>query len=69
MMKLGRLYLKKGTPNDDAEGFKWLNRAYDAPNRNLEAGAYVGDCYLSGKEQNKMCRKPKRSSCRWLTRT
>ena len=49
MMKLGRLYLKKGTPNDDAEGFKWLNRAYKAPNRNLEAGAYVGDCYLSGK--------------------
>jgi TPR repeat protein/predicted Ser/Thr protein kinase len=49
MMKLGRLYLKKGTPNDDVEGFKWLNRAYDAPNRNLEAGAYVGDCYLSGR--------------------
>src|SRR5271157_374984 len=49
MMKLGRLYLKKGTPNDDAEGFNWLNRAYNAPNRNLEAGAYVGDCYLSGR--------------------
>src|SRR5580704_4105191 len=49
MMRLGRLYLKKGTPNDDVEGFNWLNRAYDAPNRNLEAGAYVGDCYLSGR--------------------
>src|SRR5271165_1878748 len=49
MMKLGRPYLKKGTPNDDAEGFNWLNRAYNAPNRNLEAGAYVGDCYLSGR--------------------
>jgi TPR repeat protein/chaperone required for assembly of F1-ATPase len=49
MMKLGRLYLKKGTPSDDAEGFQWLNRAYNAPNRNLEAGAYVGDCYLSGR--------------------
>jgi TPR repeat protein len=48
MMKLGRLYLKKRTPEDDAEGFKWLNRAYNAPNRNLEAGAYIGDCYLSG---------------------
>jgi serine/threonine protein kinase/TPR repeat protein len=49
MMKLGRLYLKKGTPSDDVEGFQWLNRAYNAPNRNLEAGAYVGDCYLSGR--------------------
>jgi TPR repeat protein len=41
--------LKKGTPNDDAEGFNWLNRAYNPPNRKLEAGAYVADCYLSGK--------------------
>ena len=49
MMKVGRLYLRKGTSNDDVEGFGWLNRAYDAPNRNLEAGAYIGDCYLSGK--------------------
>jgi serine/threonine protein kinase/TPR repeat protein len=49
MMKLGRLYLKKGTAADDAEGFQWLNRAYNAPNRNLEAGAYIGDCYLSGR--------------------
>jgi TPR repeat protein len=49
MMKLGLLYLKKGTPKDDAEGFNWLNRAYNAPNRNLEAGAYVADCYLSGR--------------------
>src|SRR6202521_868206 len=49
MTKLGLLYLKKGTPNDDAEGFNWLNRAYNAPNRNLEAGAYVADCYLSGR--------------------
>ena len=49
MMKLGLLYLKKGTPNDDVDGFNWLNRAYNAPNRKLEAGAYVADCYLSGK--------------------
>ena len=49
MMKVGRLYLRKGTPEDDVEGFRWLSRAYDAPNRNLEAGAYLGDCYLSGK--------------------
>jgi TPR repeat protein len=41
--------LRKGTATDDAEGFSWLNRAFNAPNRNLEAGAYVGDCYLSGK--------------------
>jgi TPR repeat protein len=49
MMKLGRLYLRKGTATDDAEGLSWLKRAYDAPNHNLEAGAYIGDCYLSGK--------------------
>ncbi len=49
MMKVGRLYLRKGTAKDDDEGFSWLNRAYNAPNRNLEAGAYIGDCYLSGK--------------------
>ena len=49
MMKVGRLYLRKGTPDDDIEGFGWLNRAYNSPNRNLEAGAYMGDCYLSGK--------------------
>jgi TPR repeat protein/tRNA A-37 threonylcarbamoyl transferase component Bud32 len=49
MMKVGRLYLKKGTSNDDNEGFRWLNRAYNAPNRNLEAGAFIADCYLSGK--------------------
>jgi TPR repeat protein len=48
-MKLGRLYFKKGTPADDVEGFNWLNRAYNAPNPNLEAGAYIGDCYLSGR--------------------
>jgi TPR repeat protein/chaperone required for assembly of F1-ATPase len=49
MMKVGRLYLRKGTSNDDEEGFRWLNRAYNAPNRNLEAGAFMADCYLSGK--------------------
>jgi TPR repeat protein len=49
MMKAGRLYLRKGKPEDDLEGFRWLNRAYDSPNRNLEAGAYIADCYLSGK--------------------
>jgi len=49
MMKVGRLCLKKGTTTDDEEGFRWLNRAYNDPNRNLEAGAYIGDCYLSGK--------------------
>jgi serine/threonine protein kinase len=49
MMKVGRFYLRKGTTKDDDEGFSWLNRAYNAHNRNLEAGAYIGDCYLSGK--------------------
>jgi serine/threonine protein kinase/TPR repeat protein len=49
MMKLGRLYLRKGTSADDAEGFRWLNQAYTAPKPNLEAGAFIADCYLSGK--------------------
>jgi TPR repeat protein len=49
MMKLGRLYLRKGTGADDAEGFRWLNQAYTAPKPNLEAGAFIADCYLSGK--------------------
>ena len=48
MMKAGRIYLRKETPSDNEEGFKWLNQAYNAPDRNLEAGAYIGDCYLSG---------------------
>ena len=49
MMKLGRLYLRKGTQADDEEGFRWLERAYAAPKPNLEAGAFIADCYLSGK--------------------
>jgi TPR repeat protein len=49
MMKVGRFYLRKGTEKDDNEGFSWLSRAYNAPNRNLEAGAYIADCHLSGK--------------------
>jgi len=49
MMKVGKLYLRKGTGADDAEGFRWLNEAYTAPKPNLEAGAYIADCYLSGK--------------------
>jgi serine/threonine protein kinase/TPR repeat protein len=49
MMKLGRAYLRKVSSNDEAEGFRWLNQAFNAPHPNLEAGAYIGDCYLSGK--------------------
>jgi serine/threonine protein kinase/TPR repeat protein len=49
MMKLGRAYLRKASTNDEAEGFRWLNQAFNAPHPNLEAGAYIGDCYLSGK--------------------
>jgi serine/threonine protein kinase/TPR repeat protein len=53
MMKLGRFYLRKGnTTKDEIEGFRWLNKAFTAPNPNLEAGAYIGDCYLSGKGTN-----------------
>ena len=49
MMKLGRLCLRKGTEADDQEGFRWLEKAYAAPKPNLEAGAFIADCYLSGK--------------------
>jgi serine/threonine protein kinase/TPR repeat protein len=49
MMKLGRAYLRKGSTNEEAEGFRWLNQAFNAPRPNLEAGAYIGDCYLSGR--------------------
>ena len=49
MMKLGRAYLRKASTDDEAEGFRWLNQAFNAPHPNLEAGAYIGDCYLSGK--------------------
>jgi serine/threonine protein kinase len=53
MMKVGRFYLRKGnTTKDEIEGFRWLNKAFTAPNPNLEAGAYIGDCYLSGKGTN-----------------
>ncbi len=48
MMKLGRLYLRKGTAVDHEEGFRWLEQAYAAPKPNLEAGAFIADCYLSG---------------------
>ena len=49
MMKLGRAYLRKASIDDEAEGFRWLNQAFNAPHPNLEAGAFIGDCYLSGK--------------------
>jgi serine/threonine protein kinase/TPR repeat protein len=49
MMKVGLLYLRRGTSDDDVTGFNWLNRAYNAPNHDPETGVYVADCYLSGK--------------------
>ena len=49
MMKVGLLYLRRGTSDDDATGFSWLNRAYNAPKHDPETGVYVADCYLSGK--------------------
>jgi TPR repeat protein len=57
MMKLGLLYLRRGTLDDDTSGFDWLNRAFNAPNPNLEAGVYVADCYLSGKGTKQDIRK------------
>src|SRR6201987_4313827 len=58
MMKLGRAYLRKASANDEAEGFRWLNQAFNAPHPNLEAGAYIGDCYLSGKGTKQDPAKP-----------
>src|SRR5271166_2012987 len=57
MIKLGLLYLRRGTSDDDAAGFSWLDRAYNAPNHNAEAGVYVADCYLSGKGTKQDIRK------------
>jgi TPR repeat protein/tRNA A-37 threonylcarbamoyl transferase component Bud32 len=57
MMRTGRFYLNKGTPSDDDTAFGWLKRAYEAPNSNLEAGAYLGACYLSGRGTKKDVQK------------
>jgi TPR repeat protein len=57
MMRIGRFYLNKGTPSDDDKAFGWLKRAYEAPNPNLDAGAYLGACYLSGRGTKKDVRK------------
>ncbi len=57
MIKLGLLYLRRGTPDDDAAGFIWLDRAYNAPDHNADAGVYVADCYLSGKGTKQDVRK------------
>jgi TPR repeat protein/tRNA A-37 threonylcarbamoyl transferase component Bud32 len=53
MMNVGRLYLYKGTPADDDQAFGWLKRAYEDANPNLEAGAYLGFCYLNGRGTKK----------------
>jgi TPR repeat protein len=53
MMNVGRLYLYKGTPADDDQAFGWLKKAYESPNPNLEAGAYLGFCYLNGRGTKK----------------
>jgi serine/threonine protein kinase/TPR repeat protein len=46
MMKVGRLYLKRRTPEDSVKGYEWIKRAYDSGNQ--EAGAYLGECLLNG---------------------
>jgi serine/threonine protein kinase/TPR repeat protein len=57
MMRIGRVYLNKGTPSDDDKAFGWFKRAYETPNPNLDAGAYLGACYLSGRGTKKDVRK------------
>jgi serine/threonine protein kinase/TPR repeat protein len=53
MMNVGKLYLYKGTAADDVQGFSWLKRAYESAKPNLEAGAYLGFCYLHGRGTKK----------------
>ncbi len=57
MMRMGRFYLNGGTPSDDDKAFGWLKRAYESPNSNLDAGAYLGACYLSGRGTKKDVQK------------
>jgi TPR repeat protein len=53
MMNVGRLSLYKGTAADDELAFSWLKRAYESAKPNLEAGAYLGFCYLHGRGTKK----------------
>jgi serine/threonine protein kinase len=57
MMRMGRFYLNEGTPSDDDKAFGWLKRAYESPDSNLDAGAYLGACYLSGRGTKKDVQK------------
>jgi serine/threonine protein kinase/TPR repeat protein len=57
MMRMGRFYLNRGTPSDDDEAFGWLKRAYESPDSNLDAGAYLGACYLGGRGTKKDVQK------------
>ena len=53
MMNVGKRYLFKGTAADDVQAFSWLKRAYESAKPNLEAGAYLGFCYLNGRGTKK----------------
>src|SRR5258708_7263073 len=53
MMNIGKLYLYKRTAADDVQAFSWLKRAYESAKPNLEAGAYLGFCYLHGRGTKK----------------
>jgi len=53
MMNVGKLYLYKATAADDVQAFGWLKRAYESAPPNLEAGAYLGFCYLHGRGTKK----------------
>jgi TPR repeat protein len=53
MMNVGRLHLFKGTAADDEQAFSWLKRAFQSAKPNLEAGAYLGFCYLNGRGTKK----------------
>jgi serine/threonine protein kinase/TPR repeat protein len=57
MMRMGRFYLNRGTPSDDDKAFEWLKRAYESPDSNLDAGAYLGACYLGGRGTKKDVQK------------
>ena len=60
MKNVGRLYLYKGTSSDDDQAFGWLKKAYESPNPDLEAGAYIGFCYLNGRGTKKDVKEGKK---------
>ncbi|MBV9875897.1 MAG: PEGA domain-containing protein, partial [Verrucomicrobia bacterium] len=60
MLNVGKHYLFRGTAVDDVQAFSWLKRAYESAKPDLEAGAYLGFCYLNGRGTKKDVNEGKR---------